>query len=136
MTKLILELRGEKHDLVDAVAGAPMQTLKILNLSSQLSGGADKLPPVTPKSINDCIQGLFAKAAQEGFTTLDLLDDVSFMQNIQGCVFLIRRRRGEQITFDEAGDFTIHEISVGAEADETEEPAAPKDPEAPPPTAA
>lgn len=125
MTQLTLHFKGDKFDLVDAVATAPMQTLKVLNLASQLSGEGERQQAVTPKTINATITKIFTLGAQGDFNTIDLLDDLEIIQNLQGIVFLIRRGRGEQITFDEAGDFNITELSIEIEADEAA--AAPKD---------
>jgi hypothetical protein len=118
-----LVLRGEKYDLLEAVGEASMQTLKVLNVSSSNSGG-HKFDPVTPRTIQECftrLAGQFEGIEPDDYADagLRLLDDPVFLANMQGVVFLARRKRGDQISFDEAGDFSFNEISFTPDDDTT-----------------
>jgi hypothetical protein len=129
---LKLTLRGESYDLIEAVSEATMQTLKVLNVSSARSGG-EAFPAVTPRTIQECFTTLAAKYNDPTFNQMELLDDIAFLSNMQGIVFLARRKRGDQITFDEAGDFAPSELGFEPDEEDAEE-AAPKDQSAPDPS--
>jgi hypothetical protein len=129
---LKLTLRGESYDLIEAVSEATMQTLKVLNVSSARSGG-ESFPAVTPRTIQECFTTLAAKFTDPTFNQIELLDDLAFLSNMQGVIFLARRKRGDQITFDEAGDYAPNELGFEPDEEESAE-AAPKDQSAPNPS--
>lgn len=124
-----LVVRGDKYELEEALAGASIQTLKILAAASAMSGG-ERFDPVTPKSLSLWFEDLKNKSSDPEFDQTELLGDPVFLSHYQALVFLAKRRNREQITFDECGEFAPSDVSF--EADE-EPDDAPKDPEAPDP---
>ncbi len=107
-----LILRGEKYDLESAISDATLQTLKVLAVSSQRSGG-EKFDSVTIGSIMDC------------FTQLDSTDDYlglfgdpAFLSSFQGLIFLARRKAGEPVTFDECGEFSLQNGDISFDVED------------------
>lgn len=83
---------------------------------------------VSVKTITTTFQKFGELGANEDFSPLDLLDDENVIRNLQGIVFLARRKAGENITVEDAGMVSFMDIEF--ELDEADEAAVAEAPKA------
>lgn len=110
-----IRVGSEVYSLQDSVSGATLNDLK--RLQSQTK--SDWLPGgVTPRTIQDMFVSLGAKAQEDGFEALDLLSDMTFMDNLAGVIFLARRKAGEHLEVSDAGDVAFTDIEFITDEDD------------------
>ena len=105
------------YSLQESVNGATLGDLYALKVQTRRDGS----PGVSVKTISETFQRVGAASAVEGFNPLELLDDDVFIQNMVGVVFLARRKAGEPVTFDEAGQVAFNDIRFISDDDEDED---------------
>jgi hypothetical protein len=93
---LKLKIGDELLDVVEALQHPKLSDLRYLNRESKKSGEM-----VTPATLNE----LFTKIGS--MNGVDLLSDDSALAQLQGLVWLGRRFAGEDLTYDQAGDFDV-----------------------------
>ncbi len=111
----------EVYSLQDSVNGASLGDLYSLKVQTRRDGYAG----CSVKTISDTFIRVGEMAGRDGFSPLDMLDDDEFIQNMIAVIFLARRKAGEQVTVDQAGQVSFTDIEFIVEDDEDD--AAPKD---------
>ena len=114
-----IRVGGSTYSLQESVNGATLGDLYTLKVQTRRDGS----PGVSVKTISDTFTRVGEAAAADGFNPLDLLDDDVFIQNMVGVVFLVRRKAGEAVTFDDAAQVSFNDIQFIS--DEDDEDAAP-----------
>jgi len=115
-----IRINGELYTL-DALQKSPMGDLFALKAFTQAKGYG-----VSLKSINAMFDDIATKATDPTFESFDLLDDQSFLANMVGLVYLVRRSNGDKVTLDEAWDTPFNAVDLSGGEDSEAEPA-PKD---------
>ena len=113
-----IRVGSETYSLQESVNGATLGDLYALKVQTRRDGS----PGVSVKTISETFQRVGVSAAVDGFNPLDLLDDDVFIQNMVGVVYLARRKGGEPVTFDEAGQIAFNDIQF-VDDDEDDDPA-------------
>lgn len=109
-----LIINEKPYDLDEAVSEASLGDLYVLKTKLNVS----------VKTINKTFESLAELVERDDFDPLDLLDDADLMLNLQGMVWLARRKAGEIISLHEAGNIPFNAVRIeGDEEDEVEEPA-------------
>lgn len=112
-----LRVGTELLDIVDGINHPTLRDLKYLIRESTKEGD-----PVTPTTMNAMFAG--------GVDSDDLLSNTAYMSQIQGVIWLARRRMGQDLTYQEAGEFDLSELEfVDDEVDATPLEEAADDPE-------
>lgn len=130
-----IELNGNTYDLSEAVSKAKLNDLMELKLKTQSTGEGVSVKSIrgTFMRMGDTFKAMsgqsdemtdeqMAEALSEAF--LELLSDAEFVRNFVGVIFLARRRAGEKVTVEEAGEFAfsdIHFIPPSEEAGTSEQ---------------
>lgn len=136
-----IALNDVTYDLSEAVSKAKLNDLMELKVRTQSTGEGVSVKTIratfirmgeTFKTMNgqsdDMTDGQMAEALSNAF--LELLSDTDFVRNFVGVMFLARRRAGEKITVEDAGEFAFSDIrfippSSQDEAEEQGDDAAP-----------
>ena len=108
-------ISGVAYGLEDSIGKATLGDLYTLKIKSGVS----------VKTIRDTFTSF-----GEMTDALDLLDDAAALINLQGVIWLSRRKAGESVTFEEAGDVSFTDLSFEVEDDEGADDDAPKVPTA------
>lgn len=109
-----IRIGSEVYDLQSAVGGATLNDLKRLQLQTK----SEWLPTgVTPESIQESLEWLAERAQEEDFKEIEVLGNLSFLDNIAGIVFLARRKAGEFLEVADAGDVAFSDIEFVQEED-------------------
>lgn len=116
-----IELNGNTYDLSEAVSKAKLNDLMELKLKTQSTGEGVSLKSIrgTFMRMGDTFKAMsgqsdemtdeqMAEALSEAF--LELLSDAEFVRNFVGVIFLARRRAGDKVTVEEAGEFAFSDI--------------------------
>lgn len=119
-----LRILDTEYDITDAVNHATLNDLMQLKVKTK----SDTYDGVSVKTIKTTFETMGQRAQQEGFDTVELLDDPVFLLNMVGVMWLARRRNGESITVEEAGKVTFNDFQFIGD-DPAEEEA--EDPDAP-----
>ena len=106
-------IAGVKYGLEDSISKATLGDLYTLKIKSGVS----------VKTIRDTFRSF-----GEITDALDLLDDATALINLQGVIWLSRRKAGESVTFEEAGDVSFTDLSFEVEDDEDADDEGPKVP--------
>jgi hypothetical protein len=107
------------YEVTESIAGASLRDLKYLG--RETSGSKD-FPKVTIKSMQEMFTSMGELAASDG-STLDLLADDAFLANMIGVIWLARRKAGEDLTYEQAGEVSFSDVSfVNDDDDEDEAP--------------
>ena len=101
-----IRVGSETYSLQESVNGATLGDLYALKVQTRRDGS----PGVSVKTISDTFTRVGELASADGFNPLDLLDDDVFIQNMVGVVFLARRKAGESVTVDDAGEVSFNDI--------------------------
>lgn len=116
-TKIIIS--GVAYGLDDSLGRASLGDLYTLKLKLGVS----------VKTITTTFQKFGELGENEDFSPLDLLDDAEVIRNLQGIVFLARRKAGENISVEDAGAVSFMDIEFELDDDDAEAAAeAPKAP--------
>jgi hypothetical protein len=116
-----IRVGSETYDLQDAISGATLNDLKRLQLQTK----SEWLPSgVTPQSIQESLEWLGERAKADDFDQVELLGNLTFMDNLAGLVFLARRKAGEHLEVSDAGDVAFTDIQF---VNDDEDDAAPLD---------
>lgn len=114
-------IREAEYDLSEAVGEAFIGDLYVLKTKLGIS----------VKTINKTFEKLNEELQREDFEQLDLLDDPDLMLNLQGMIWLAKRKAGEMISLHEAGNVPFNAVSFqGDEGDEAAESEPEIDPKA------
>lgn len=105
-------IAGVAYGLEDSIGKATLGDLYTLKVKSGVS----------VKTIRDT----FASFSDMS-DALDLLDSADALVNLQGVVWLARRKAGESVTFEEAGNISFTELSFEVEDEEGADVEAPKE---------
>ena len=54
----------------------------------------------------------------DGMSPMDILDDAEVLLNLQGVIWLARRKAGEALTLEEAGEVPFMDLSIESDDDE------------------
>ena len=108
-------IAGVKYGLEESISKATLGDLYTLKIKSGVS----------VKTIRDTFTSF-----GEMTDALDLLDDATALINLQGVIWLSRRKAGEAVTFEEAGNVSFTELSFEVEDDEGADDEDPKEPAA------
>lgn len=129
-----IELDGNTYDLSEAVSKAKLNDLMELKVKTQASGEGVSVKSIratfmrmgeTFKAMSgqsdDVTDDEMAQLLSDAF--LELLSDTDFVRNFVGVMFLARRRAGEKVTVEEAGEFAFSDIRFipPSSEDDTEE---------------
>jgi hypothetical protein len=116
-----IRVGSETYDLQAAISGATLNDLKRLQLQTK----SEWLPSgVTPQSIQESLEWLGERAKEDDFKQVELLGNLTFMDNLAGLVFLARRKAGEHLEVSDAGDVAFTDIQF---VNDDEDDAAPLD---------
>lgn len=125
-----LYLDDVEFDIEEALGGVTIGDLMKLKVKTKTDGFLG----ITVKSIRagfmrvgQAVQD--AEEAGEEFDTLELLGDVEFLQCLQGLIYLVRRKAGEQLEPADAADVAFKSIrfeGLDDEGDGTDDPKAPE----------
>lgn len=107
-------ISGVEYGLEDSIHKASLGDL--LQLKTKLN--------VSAKSIS----ATFKKF--NGAHVMDLLDDADVLRDLQGVIFLSRRKAGETLTVDEAGQVSFTDVTFVSEDDDEADGDAETDPKA------
>lgn len=107
-TKIVIS--GVKYGLDDSVGRASLGDLYTLKVKLGVS----------VKTITKTFARFGELAENDDFSPLDMLDDAEIIRNLQGIVFLARRKAGENISVDDAGMVSFMDIEFELEDDEEE----------------
>jgi len=119
---LKIRIGEEFYDLDSAVAHPTLNNVKYLARASRGTG----IPAVTPKTMQNLFIELGEQSQTPEFDATEFFSDPDRLANLQGVVFLARRAVGEDVTFEDSGDFDMTDFSF--EDDEpVDEVEAPKD---------
>lgn len=126
-----LRIDDTEYDVQEAISGATLGDLMKLKVKTKT---ADFLG-VTVKSIKSTFKDIGQRLQDdEEFDTLDLLGDEGFLINMQGLIYLARRKAGERIEVEDAGDTAFSSFGFifdDDEADDETNEAGTSDPKAP-----
>lgn len=110
-----IRVGSETYDLQDAISGATLNDLKRLQLQTK----SEWLPTeVTPQSIQESLQWLSERAKEDDFEQVELLGNLTFMDNLAGLVFLARRKAGQHLEVSDAGDVAFTDIQFVDDEDD------------------
>lgn len=103
-------INGTEYGLEESVNRATLGDLRVLK--AKLGASA--------KTISATFQKF------QGAKNIDLLDDDDVLRDLQAVVFLARRKAGEDVTVEEAGDVSFTDIAFASDEDDEDEESAPK----------
>jgi len=109
--KIIIE--GQSYELDDAVTNPKLRDVKYLIRETR---GKD-IPPVTPLSIQKMFVDLGEKMKDPKFDQNAWLFDDTVLDNLQGVMWLAKRKAGEDLAFD---DVSVPMTGFSFEDDEVE----------------
>jgi hypothetical protein len=112
--------------LQESVNGATLGDLYSLKVQTRKDG----YPGCSVKTISDTFTRIGELANRDDFSPLDMLHDDDFIQNLIAVIFLARRKAGEQVTVEDAGQVSFNDIAFIVD---DEDDAAPKDEDVNPP---
>ena len=111
-------IAGKPYSLDEAVSHPKLRDVKYLARASRTKDS----PAVTPLTIQQMFKDLGdqVQVQGDGFDqTVWLMDDM-VLANLQGVMWLARRKEGEDLTYDEAGDTDLTDFTF--EDDEDPDP--------------
>lgn len=114
-----IRVGSETYSLIESVNNAALNDLYALKVQTRRDGS----PGVSVKSISETFTRIGEASAADGFQSIDLLDDDVFIQNLIGLAFLARRKAGEHVTFEDAGQIAFNDIEIVSDDDDEDDPA-------------
>ena len=118
-----IRVGSETYSLVESVNNAALKDLYALKVQTRRDGS----PGVSVKTISETFTRVGVESQVEGFNPIDLLDDDVFILNLIGLAFLARRKAGEHVSFDEAGQIAFNDIAIVPDDDDEDDEPAPLD---------
>lgn len=110
-----INIQGTEYDLTEAVSAAGLGTLRVLKKITAGEGHT-----VTLKSINNLFSELGKRAESGDFSPIDLLEDDEFLITMQAVLWLVLRKAGQSVTFEQVGEIAFTEFTIVADEDEAE----------------
>lgn len=108
-TKLVIQ--GTPYELEDAIGEAAIGDLYTLKVKLGIS----------VKTINQTFKLIGEEAKRDDFEAVDLLDNPDLLLNLQGLIWLAKRKAGEKVTLDAAGQIPFSALSFETDDDELDE---------------
>lgn len=127
---MLITIAGVQHDLQEVLAKPSLNDLFYLKVKSRSEE--------FPEGMSLARLGEYLAKMRSIQTGAQLLDDPEILLALKGVVYLCRRRAGERLTWDDAGDLRLDEITfviedsdeIPAEDDAANPQQAPSDSEA------
>jgi hypothetical protein len=129
--KLLFVVGADEYDAIEAIQGASINSVRMLKAATkgmlETAEGEPKFQGVTPMGIAAFIDELTKKAGEADFDPIAILSDDSYLLHMQALVWLSKRRAGDPITFDDAGESGFAEVQFRVEGEPEGETPDPKD---------
>lgn len=103
-----LLIQGQAYELQEAIGEAFIGDLYTLKVKLGIS----------IKTINETFETMGELSQREDFNAMDLLDNSDVMLNLQGLIWLAKRKAGENITVEDAGRIPFAALSFEADPDD------------------
>lgn len=116
-----------EYDITESVQYATLNDLMKLKVKTK----TPDFLGVTAKSIDATFKAVGLRMQDPAFEAVDLLGDEDFLVHLQGLVYLAKRRAGEKIEVDEAGDTPFQSITFKSEDEDVPDPKDPSVDDAP-----
>lgn len=126
---MILKIAGVPHDLNEVLSRPSLNDLFYLKVKSR--------SPEYPDGMSLSKLGEYLKKMAAMTNPADIVDDPDVLLGLKGVVYLCRRRAGEKLTWEDAGELELSELDfVLEDSDEVAVRAATADPPQAPPASA
>lgn len=107
-----LLISGTAYDLEDAIGEAAIGDLYTLKIKLGIS----------IKTINTTFETMGEMSKSDEFDAMDLLDNPDVMLNLQGLIWLAKRKAGESLTVEDAGRVPFAALSFESDEEPEAEP--------------
>ena len=109
-----IRIAAKTYELDDAIAHATLNDVKYLKKASRETDGAG----ITPASLQQFFLDLGKAAKEDGFDAAVWTFSDGVLEHLQAVMWLVRRKAGEDLTLEQAGDVDLSDWNFDVSTDE------------------